>query len=140
VSYTRDQAVDLALLALAVWREARGEPVDAKNAVSWVVMNRVKANGWFGKGVVGVLTHPWQFSSLTAPGDPNLIRWPNPVDTASDMVWSECLDAAEGAYNGTSVDTTGGAVNYYSVDIAPPSWTMEMTYVGQIGNFKFYKR
>jgi N-acetylmuramoyl-L-alanine amidase len=140
MTYTREQSVDVTLLALTIWREARGESVEAKDAVAWTVMNRVKANGWFGKTVLGVVTKPWQFSSLTAPGDANLIRWPNPVDTASDVVWSECLDAAEGAYNNLVPDPTSGATHYYSVDIPAPNWTAEMTFLVQIGAFKFYKQ
>ncbi len=124
------------LLALVVWREASNQTVDAKLAVAWSIRNRVLAPGWWGTDWTTVITKRWQYSSMTAPNDPNLIRWPIPTDTS----WQASLIAAEEAYTGSVADPTGGAQSYYSVDIPPPNWTSEMTFTVQIGAMRFYRR
>ena len=38
---------DLDIMALTVWAEARGEPVDGQRAVAWVLRNRAAKPGWW---------------------------------------------------------------------------------------------
>ena len=129
---------DKALLALTLWREARGEIVDAKKAVGCCIRNRVRNPRWWGTDYSSVMTKRWQFSSLTAAGDPNLIQWPNPIDTA----WQACMQIADDVYNDVLVDTTNGATSYYdkSLDGNPPTWATDgsLAHKCDIGNFHFF--
>src|SRR5436190_18312786 len=77
------------MLALAIWREARGEPPDAKRAVGWVIRNRVQRGGWFGADYGAVILKPAQFTSFSA-GDPNAARFPR----FDDSSWRDAVTAA----------------------------------------------
>lgn len=60
---------DVRMLAIVIYREARGQPYKAKIAVGNVVMNRVLSSGYPGKTVKEVVTRPNQFSysAVTKP-------------------------------------------------------------------------
>src|SRR3990172_10413739 len=62
-------------LALAIWREARGEPQLGRTAVGYSILNRVARPSWWGRTVDEVITKKWQYSSLTDPRDKQLPRW-----------------------------------------------------------------
>lgn len=126
------------MLALCMWREASGEGPEGMKAVGCVVRNRVLRNGGTSSYYREVV-RPMQFSSLTAPGDPGLIRYPhvtNPVDMDG---WRMCQEFAKEIMAGTIPDSTGGATYYYAVTIPLPSWAEKMTMTCQIGKHKFYK-
>lgn len=118
------------LLALVMWREARGDGAMGMQAVGCVVRNRVSLGNWS-----GVITAKWQFSSMSAPGDPQLILYPAP----SDPTWRLAMQIAEGVYSGETEDNTGGATHYFATTISVPSWTASMTLTAQIGRQRFYK-
>src|SRR6185295_16250998 len=67
---------EITLLALTIYREARGEPHEAQIAVAHTVKNRISKPGWWGTDIVSVLTKKWQYSSLTDPNDTQLTTWP----------------------------------------------------------------
>jgi hypothetical protein len=78
----------------------------------------------------------WQFSSMTAPGDPNLILYP----TDNDPQWLTALALAEQAAAGTLEDITGGATSYYATSMAtPPAWASTMTQTAVIANQIFFR-
>lgn len=133
--YTAQQAFELAILTLCIWRESRGEIDLAKQAVGWTIRNRVKGNPWFGGSWVGVILKPYQFSSFNHT-DPNATGIPNP-DT--DPSYSACLMAAKFAYDGTGSDPTEGAQYYYDDSIAAPAWAKTMTSTVKIGRLNFYR-
>ena len=56
---TGQETYALILVAICIWREARGESMEAKRGVGWTIRNRVLAAGWFGKGWVDVILKPW---------------------------------------------------------------------------------
>lgn len=104
---------DTQLLALCVWREARGESPDAKFGVACVIQNRIAmapAQG-FKSDVRGNILKPWAFSSFM-DGDPNSTKYPNVMDAS----WLECLNAAQSE----DPDNTGGAVFYFSPPLTDP--------------------
>ena len=131
---------DCALLALVLWREARGEPVEAKRAVAWVIRNRVLRPSWWGKTWSEVITKRWQFTSMTGRGDANLLKWPDERDTA----WQACLEVAAAVQVGQGTDPTQGATHYFdrSLDATPPAWAGDaaMQHVMDIGAFHFYRQ
>lgn len=119
------------LLALCVWREARGEIYDAKVAVSWCIRNRASKPGWWGTDLFSVITKPMQFSSFNV-GDPNSTKFPHP----DEMAWRDCLKT-----NDEMFDPTDGATHYFdrSLDLNPPKWVSNMKHIANIGDLRFYK-
>jgi N-acetylmuramoyl-L-alanine amidase len=122
------------LLALCIYREARGEPDEAKFAVGCVVRNRVQHPGWWGHDYFTVITKPWQFSSFNK-GEVNSIVFGSPGDVA----WQSCFEIAWRILFG-GPDTTNGATYYYdkSLDKNPPKWAAESVHTADIGSFHFF--
>lgn len=134
---------EVALLALVLWREARGETVMTKRVVAWSIRNRAMHPGWWGNGWAGVIMAPRQYSSMTYPGDPNLVKYPQPNDTA----WMACMDMASEVYNAPAgMDISMGATHYFDRSLdgteAVPTWATDgsMMHVMDSGNFHFWKR
>lgn len=123
------------LLALAAWREARGEPYAGQLAVCFTILNRVGDHNWMGNTIAEVIAKKWQFSSMTAPGDPNLIHYP----VREDPSFIACLGGADAAIDKLVADPVAGADSYFDVSIPAPKWATPNKFVAQIGRFKFYK-
>ena len=102
------------MLALTGYREARGEGYQGMLAVMCVIRNRVTAQmgDWD-----HVITKKWQFSSLTAPGDSQLVIWPD----SPDAVFEAAMGLAEQVFNGTIEDITRDALFYFNPAITPAS-------------------
>lgn len=125
------------LLALTLWREARGEPFSGKIAVAQSIKNRVDHPSWWGNDLISVLIKKWQYSSLTDPQDRQLTTWPK----ADDHLFEECLTIADGVMNERFTSPlTRGADSYYDDSIPPPKWAAEHPerFVGKIGRLNFY--
>lgn len=127
-------AVNLFYLALTVYREARGEIMAARIGVACTVMNRVEHAKWWGRSIDEVVTKKWQYSSLTDPRDPQLVKWP----LLSDTAWQECLHVASEVMNGTLGNPVPGADSYYDDSITAPAWTKDARFVKKIGRLNFY--
>jgi cell wall hydrolase len=124
------------IIALCEWKEGSDQPAEARNGIGWVVYNRVKMQTWWGRTPLNVVVQPWQFSSFTAPSDPNLTRWPR----SGDVAWQECLASAKGIYDGAIPDPTDGAVYYYSKPLtSPPHGWGPVTETKTIGEIHFCK-
>lgn len=140
--YNREQAWELALLALAVDREGRGQPFRGKVGIAWTVRNRVHHSGhyWWGDDWEEVVLKKYQYSAFN-PGDPNAYRFPK--DPKSDPDWAQTLQIAEDVYNGTIADPTGGATHYHRWDMNPkPPWVEgppPAVFTVQLGDHMFYK-
>jgi N-acetylmuramoyl-L-alanine amidase len=128
------------LLALCIWREARGEMVPTKTAVAWSIRNRVEQPRWWGTSYWSVILKPWQFSCFNE-NDPNATLWP----TETDPSWLDSLAVANAVIVNPplSPDPTGGAVSYFdvSLDNDPPSWATDGSMVKSFdsGRLHFYK-
>lgn len=122
------------MLALLVWREARGELHQAKVAVCYSVMNRVKSPKWWGTTLGAVIAKKWQYSSMTAPGDPNLIQYPLP----QDLSFQDSLLAVNAVMMDKEKNPVEGADSYYDVSIPPPKWAKPEQFVKQVGAFRFF--
>lgn len=140
------------LLALCIWREARGESLSAKIGVGWVIYNRCQmapAQG-FKADIMGNILKPWAFSSFMY-GDPNASKYPEPGDRS----WKDCLTAADTIDSVDKwtheelihkIDPTNGAVFYDSFKVPPgthppigaPGWG-KTTFTVSIGNLHFFK-
>lgn len=130
---------DIKDLALVSWREARGEGRQGMWAVATSIMNRVLNPKWWGKDVHSVVWKKWQYSSMTAPGDPQLNTQPK----ADDPSWKVALDVATQVYDGKYVLAISHADSYYDISLdkpphTPPAWAAQKDFVCQIGRLKFY--
>ncbi|MFH1741390.1 MAG: cell wall hydrolase [bacterium] len=129
-------SANIIFLALTIWREASGETVGVKEGVGCVIRNRVTHPGWWGKTWMEVVFKKWQFSAMTAPGDPNLTRWPK--EKAQD--WIDCLEVAEDVYRNLTLDPTGGATYYHDQSITKPeTWGESIQPTVKIGKIQFYR-
>lgn len=122
------------MLVLTVWREASGELHPAKVAVTFSILNRVAHPKWWGTRLGPVIAKKWQYSSMAAPGDPNLIRYPLP----QDLSFQDALLAVNAVLAGTESNPVEGADSYYDISIAPPKWAKPEQFVKQVGAFRFY--
>ena len=122
------------LLALCVYREARGEIYTAKLAVAYTVVTRAAHGGWWGDSIMSVLRCPDQYTSMTHAGDPNLVVLPGPADP----FWDDSVQAARAALSKSVPNPAPGSDSYYSGDVVP-YWAASATLVGQVGDFRFYR-
>ena len=136
LAYQDDQWLiwHISLLALLIWREARSESFLGKVAVGYSVRNRVEHPKWWGNTYSAVMAKKWQYSSLAAPGDPQLMTWP----VFPDDAFTECLDVADRVIHGTTSNPCPEADSYYATYIAPPKWALDAQFVVLIGQHKFY--
>jgi N-acetylmuramoyl-L-alanine amidase len=129
---------DLHLLALCVWREARGEIYDAKFGVACSIRNRVNHPTWWGHNYHEVILEKWQYTSFD-PSDPNSKKFPQDTDHS----YVDCLKAAAAVIGGAG-DTTSGASSYFdrSLDTHPPKWATDGSNVHtvDVGHLHFYER
>jgi spore germination cell wall hydrolase CwlJ-like protein len=126
------------LLALCIWREARGEPQEARVAVGKVIVNRCRIaplNG-FCATIPGNILKPFAFSSFNRD-DPNASKYPPEFD---EPVWSQCLIAAASAMDPVTSDLSNGAVFYFSPPLtSPPSAWGSVVHTADVGRLHFYR-
>jgi len=123
------------LLPLCLWREARGVGYRGMLAVGFVLKNRVaKRKTSYDVEVM----RPWQFSSMTAKGDPQLNNYPAP----NDPMWITAQQiASHDLENPNVTDLTDGSTLYYddSIDF-PKSWDEhKVEETVKIGRLNFFK-
>jgi N-acetylmuramoyl-L-alanine amidase len=119
--------------ALTAWRENRGGLTPGMQSVLNVLQNRAAARG---TTIYEEAVRPWQFSSLTAKGDPELVLWP----AEGDPQWQEALSLSAQAAAGSLGDITEGAISYYATSMAtPPSWAATMTETVTVAGQIFFR-
>jgi N-acetylmuramoyl-L-alanine amidase len=133
-------AYDQVLWALAVWREARGEPYKTKLGVAYVIRNRMldKAGRWPGT-VVGVILQRQQFSAFNVD-DPNAAKLPVPGDAS----WDDSCRAVDECMTSAAADPTGGANHYHALPASKsstwPAWAEVSKQTAIFGSTRFYRR
>jgi spore germination cell wall hydrolase CwlJ-like protein len=137
------QLDDARLLALLIYGEARGEPMEGRIAVASVVMNRVKIGGWFGSDIKDVILKPYQFSCFNAndPNLPKLAKIAKAFDAylAKDKALMECYEIAKKAVKYELSDIALLGATHYKTKNCKASWADKMVKVAIIGNHEFYK-
>lgn len=138
------QGFERSLVALCLWREARGESTEAKRGVYWVINNRTLDKRW-PNTFWRVILQVGQFSSFSK-SDPNSTLMPLPDDPA----FADCQEIVDDP----GQDPTNGANAYHS--IAPggipggyppwphpggnlPKWADPLKLTVRIGAFSFYR-
>lgn len=127
------QLLERFLLALTVWREARGETPRGRRLVAATIANRVRDTRW-PNSVEGVVLQPWQFSCFLSH-DPNATKFPTP-----GSVWDDCVSAADAALFALSGNLPlETEANHYHVTGLDPAWRDESKIVATEGHHVFYK-
>jgi len=128
---------ELNILARTLWAEARGEGQPGIEAVASVIMNRVAVKSWWGTGIVGVCTAPFQFYCWNG-NDPNRVKLLQ-VDMHDDHFFM-CLIVARQAIAGELPDNTNGATSYKVSTLDwPKDWGAEVQPTIVIGHHSFYR-
>jgi N-acetylmuramoyl-L-alanine amidase len=118
------EADELECLALNIYHEARGEPVEGKIAVAAVTVNRAKHDK-FPDGICEVVYQKGQFSWV--PAKPKVNR--NGADMASART------VAANYLSGLLPDPTDGALFFHSTGVKP-QWKLRL--IKRIGSHYFY--
>ena len=115
--------VALACLALNVYHEARGEPVEGQVAVALVTLNRAARDT---RRVCSEVWKPYQFS------------WTIKTPPVRDMrAWHRAHEVARAAWS--MPDFTGGATHFHA-DHVSPRWASTKRRVGKWGRHIFYRK
>ena len=122
-SSTTNNSSNVALLAKAIYSEARGEPYTGQVAVGAVILNRVKSSK-FPNTIAGVV---YQNGAFTAVDDGQINLTPN----------STARKAAQDALNGW--DPSYGAIYYFNPNTATNKWIWSRPMTVTIGNHRFCK-
>lgn len=130
--------VNIYLMALVVFLEARGEPYEGKVAVAWVVKNRVEISRRYATTYPEVVFQDRQFSALN-DDDVNYPKALKPM-LHDGEAFEVCLGIAYRVYTGQLKDPTNGADHYCREDCAAP-WKMEqgMIQTLHVGAHVFYR-
>lgn len=114
-------------LAVGVYYEAKGEPLEGQLAVAEVILNRARS-GRFPASVCGVLTQRGQFSFVRNG------RLPQPP--ASARAWKTALAVAQVARDDAWDSRVSDAL-YFHARYVQPGWRKAR--VGSVGNHIFYR-
>lgn len=142
---------DVDILALTLFGETRGEPIEGQIAVAQVIRNRVRIDlgndgkpDWWGEGYRGVCLAPKQFSCWN-DGDPTQgaiidcaqrLRDGRPQIRQLDFAQLQWI--ADGVIRGLVVDELGVSTHYHADTIAP-AWAASMILTAKKGHHVFYR-
>lgn len=113
-------------LALVIYVEARGEPLDGQLMVAEVVLNRVAMDA-YPDTVCGVAFQHKQFSGLNQGVDFGKVL--------QDAAWLTSVDIAHEALSGNTLGTK--ATHYHNRKVRP-YWVDSMDKLGVYGKHTFY--
>lgn len=114
-------------LALAIYYEARSEPLEGQLAVAEVILNRVDSNH-YPNDVCDVVYQPRQFS-FTHDGKPERPRHHS---------WEGIKQMAEDILDNPDDMLLGLHATHYHANYVSPHWANDMFYEVTIGNHIFY--
>lgn len=150
----RPSDTDLLVGALTIYGEARGDTQEGKVAVAHTILNRCKAQKWWGKGVPALVDHsiaevcltPSQFSCWNEK-DPNrkvldAMQKEGLAFNISGKDFRACLKALIDAVDGFTIDHTKGCTHYVTTALhqsgKAPEWCRRGDYI-EIGKHRFWR-
>jgi len=141
VAVPTQQDVDMEILALTIWGEARSHGVDGMRAVGHVIKNRADSGRrMFGEGIRGVALKKKQFSCWNE-GDPNreMMQNINDLPTGPDRSrWIQAQKIAEAIVTGRDRDPTKGALFYHTEEVEP-YWAKKLKPITRVASHLFYR-
>jgi spore germination cell wall hydrolase CwlJ-like protein len=128
---------ELTCLAMNVYYEARGEPVEGQYGVAEVTMNRVVDPRYPGTICEVVYQQRWDYLRKRHV---SAFSWTefDVVPQPQGSEWETAVAVAEDTFNGRRSPTLQGAVHYHAVHIRP-SWSQGKEPVARIGRHMFYQ-
>lgn len=135
------------IVALTLWGEARGEPVQGIVAVGNVIVNRVKdRNRRWGSTWQDICLKRWQFSCwMKEGGEKNYAAMTAMVAELAqhhplkEPQFRQCWWVARGLVDDLLMDHVKGANHYYASTIAAPKWARGLEPTTIIGLHRFFK-
>ena len=123
--------LEVLCLTVAIYYEARGEPIEGQAAVAQVILNRVQHPD-FPDDACAVMLEDSQFSFVAEVGTKNLIPVILEGDlTALERATEAALEVVEGYH--THINST-----HYHATYVNPFWADHYTLDFQVGNHIFY--
>lgn len=130
------------IVALACWREMRGDLYTGMVSVGLVLRNRSLA-GWHNGSIYNNAIAIDQLSSMSVKGDPNTIQYPD----SREPQFQKLMQAMEPLFDNTLADITQGAMYYAALKYANSGWFFENIVsqpdkhpkILQIGQTTFFK-
>ena len=128
---------ELNCLALNVYYESRGEPIEGQYAVAEVTMNRVADLRYPNTICEAVYQQKWDYLRKRYVG---AFSWTELDDNATPHgdAWARAVNVAELTFSGRRDNVLDGAVHYHA-DYIRPSWSRGKKPVARIGQHLFYK-
>lgn len=120
----------LLCLALNVYHEARGEPIEGQRAVAVVTMNRA---GWDQSKICDVVFEPHQFSWTTDHKRKGTEAY-MPKD---EKAWAIAKRVAANVKYQRVPNPVGTATHFHTPAVSP-AWSKKFKRVNRIGNHIFY--
>lgn len=125
------------VMALTMYGEARGEPIQGIVAVANVIKNR--ATAWK-KTITEICLQPEQFSCWNS-NDPNYPQLIGLIHAVPNDAFTQCRYIATGVITSQIHDNTRGALNYVTISLLnsgmAPSWAKNMKNQVVIGSQMF---
>ena len=141
VVMARSQNQELACLALNVYHEARGEPLEGQYAVAQVTLNRVESRNYPDTicHVVYQKNWDWIRQRDVAAFSWTLHTQQTLPDVSSDS-WRQAWQVAEDVYTHPDLyhQRLAKALHYHARYVAP-SWAEHKQHIAEIGQHIFYK-
>ena len=133
---------EIACIAMAVYFEARGEPMVGQVAVAQVIMSRV-TDERFPDTPCEVVKEGYYYtwnSEIPIRDKCQFSFWcdgkPEDMDDTDAFIWS--THVASAVYHGHLYDTTQGATHYHAYYVSP-SWSKKFTRTVRINDHIFYR-
>jgi len=127
-------ASSLACIAVAIYHEARGEPLLGQKAVASVILQRAAILDRWGNTPCAVVI-PVQFSFMTGRYSFAHINTQNSEERAA---WHQALRlAADALIDGPMPELR--EADHYHANYVSPGWRLEMDHVATIGKHLFYR-
>ena len=123
--------LEVLCLTVAIYYEARGEPIEGQAAVAQVILNRVQHPD-FPDDACAVVFEPDQFSFVGDPSDliPPMVENEQAL-RATERATEAALEVLEGYH--THITST-----HYHADYVEPYWADVYTLDFRVGNHIFY--
>lgn len=138
-----EQQRPLISLAMLVFGEGRGEPIEGKLGIAHTVGNRLKLAPHYGVGWQQIIFKPQAYSCFNR-NDVNRAKLLDPLVWGSRADWEACYSAAYQVYHELAADKTEGSTHYVAARLYPdhlPAWchapNVKATVV--IGGHRFYR-
>ncbi len=129
------------VVALTIFGEARGEPIEGQIAVACVIRNRVKDKRW-PDDYAGVCLQRLQFSCWNEH-DPTYAAVMRAAEKARHAQYEpamlQCMWIAQGVVDNAVLDVVRGANHYHADSIGAPSWSDKMMLTAKKGHHIFYR-